>query len=326
MGRWICHTSELRPIWSCTVFVTWVAAVPLALPPQTAAASPPPPAPANGYQLTFVDDFRDPDSIALDATSNRDAKWFRNRFFGEGATPRSMLSIRNGVLTLRGTTQRAAHIQTASPSGDDEDGWAGRVFRNGAYIEARIAVGSDRLATESAWPSFWSMAIEHMPLRGRAQWQGQPIGYMRFIENDFFEYNPQWSRAAYYATLWEWYDHWERCGKGRWCDQSTMNDPKRMIPLPKGRRFSSFNVYGQKWVPAHGRQRGYVQNYLNGQPVGPKVSWRTGEATPPSSGDLRFNVIDRQGLMLVLATGGQPMHVDWVKVWQTKEGELEHRR
>ncbi len=289
------------------------------------AAPPARPVGLEGYRLSFSDEFNSIASIAADQATNPRAQWFRARFFGDLTTAASTLSIKNGVLTMTGTQAQPAHIQSAAPSGGNA-GWVGRAFRNGAYFEARIAVGADSLATASGWPSFWSMAIEHMPLRGAAQWPGQPIGYMRFIENDFFEYNPAWNREAYFATLWEWYGRWELCSKGRWCDQSNADDPRRVIPLPKGRKWSDFNVYGQKWVPETGKQIGYVQNYLNGRAVGPRVTWRSGDATPPSSIDVRFNIMDRQGLMLVLATGGQPMRIDWVRVWQPKTGRVERRQ
>jgi hypothetical protein len=320
MGRWVHNTPDLKRFLAASILCSWIA-----LSFIKVFAAPNAPINASDYHLVFFDDFRDANSVALDGAANPRAKWFRARFFGEGASPSSMLSFQDGILTLAGTTQQSAQIQTASPSSDNNEGWTGRAFRNGAYFEARIAIGADRFATESAWPSFWSMAIEHMPLRGGAQWRGQPPGYMRFVENDFFEYNPRWNRRAYYTTIWEWYGRWELCGKGRWCDQSNKDDPDRVIPLPTGKHFSSFNIYAQKWVPALGKQRGYIQNYLNGRPVGPKLSWHAGDAMPPSSGDLRFNIIDRQGLMVVLTSGGQPMRVDWVRVWQRKDGRLEQR-
>jgi hypothetical protein len=287
-------------------------------------AAPPRPANLSGYTLAFADEFDALTSIAEDPASNPTAKWFRKRFFGDPTTLPSMMSIDRGVLTLVGTSSQPAHIQTAAPFADDA-GWKGRAFRNGAYFEARIALGDERLATASGWPAFWSMAIEHMPQRGAAQWPGQKPGYMRFVENDFFEFNPVWSRTVYYATLWEWYGEWERCQRARWCDQSNVDDPKRPIALPDGKRWSDFNVYGQKWVPARDRSDGYVQNYLNGRPVGVRVTWRAGEAKPPAAAHLKFNMIDRQGLVIILGTGGQPMRVDWVRVWQPPAGRVEQR-
>lgn len=304
----------------CLALVTYV----LAAGATVHAASPSRPAGLAGYRLSFSEDFTSPDSIAYDASSNPHAKWFRARFFGDTTTPKSMLSVNKGILTMVGTATQAAQIQTAAPAANDA-GWAGRAFRHGAYFEARIAIGGDALATDTAWPAFWSMAIEHMPLRGAAQWPGQPAHYMRFVENDIFEYNPQWSAAAYFVTMWEWYGRWELCQKGRWCNQSNADDPRRAIPFSTDLRRTAFNVYGQKWVPARSGQRGYVQSYLNGRPVGVRVTWRDGEASPPSSADFRFNMIDRQGLVLILTTGGQPMRVDWVRVWQPANGQVDRR-
>jgi hypothetical protein len=276
------------------------------------------------YRMVFSDEFNDPSSVREHADDRSSAKWYRSRFFGEASTPVQMLRFNAGVITLVGTDIQAAQIQTAAPF-SNAAGWKGRVFRNGAYFEARIAIGDNRLATKQAWPAFWSMAIEHMPQRGAAQWIGQKPGYMRFIENDFFEFNPAWSLSDYYATMWEWYGEWELCNRNRWCEQSTSNDPKRAIRLPGAQNTQAFHVYGQRWVPARKGSLGYVQQYLNGKPVGQRVSWRVGDPTPPTVGLMKFNVIDRQGLLVILTTGGQPMRVDWVRIWQPPGGRVELR-
>jgi hypothetical protein len=275
-------------------------------------------------KLIFSDEFADTTTIAESPRQNAKAKWFRARFFAEPTTPSSMVSVQNGKLTLTGSVDQGASIMTAAPF-DNADGWKGRVFRNGFYAEARIAVGNDALATPSSWPAFWAMAVEHMALRGAAKWPGQPPEFMRFIETDIFEYHPLWSKDGYYVTMWEWFGKWQQCKKGRWCDQSNTNDSTRQIYLRNGKKFTDFQVYGQYWLPATPNSTGMIQNYLNGDPVGPLITWKKGEASPPASGKLLFNVIDRQGLVVILSTGGQPMSVDWVRIWQSPSGVMETR-
>lgn len=278
----------------------------------------------SSYRLVFSDDFVDGATIGLRPTEAADAQWFRSFFFGHSTTPPSTLSIAGGVLTMIGSAEQPARIQTAGPEAGPS-GWGGRVFRNGAYFEARIALGPDNLATTAFWPAFWSMAIEHMAQRGAARWPGQPTDFMRFIEDDFFEYHPAWDRRAYAATMHEWYGRWESCGAGLWCTQSNANDPRRFIHLPAGQSWQDFHVYGQVWVPATARAPGYVQNYMDGRPVGMRVEWELGGANPPATGRHLYNVIDSQGLVVILMTGTQPMKVDWVRVWQLPSGRVEQR-
>lgn len=283
------------------------------------------PAPRQSFGLVFADEFDDPRSIGNDPASDPGARWFRAGFFGFPTTPPSMTSMSRGVLTLTGTAAQGASIHTAAPAAGPQ-GWGGRAFRNGAYFEARIALGPQRAATRSAWPAFWTMSIEHMAQRGGARWPGQPADFMRFIESDIFEFNPEWDRDKYYTTLHEWFGRWDNaCGRGLWCNQSNNQDRNRAIALPAGGSFEEFHVYGQLWVPAAGGARGYIQNYLDGAPVGPRIEWERGEPGPPSQGRMRYNVIDRHGLVLMLSTGGQPMMVDWVKVWQLPAATVERR-
>jgi hypothetical protein len=292
---------------------------------QTPAADLTAPIPARqSYRLVFSDDFDNASTIGASPAEAPGAKWFRSYFFGEPVTAPSALSLSRGVLTMVGTAAHRASIQTAAPA-PGPAGWGGRVFRNGAYFEARIALGPDELATPTAWPAFWSMAIEHMAQRGAARWSGQPADFMRFIENDFFEYNPPWGRNSYIATIQEWYGTWQSCGAGLWCKQSNADDPRHYVRLPSGQSWRDFHVYGQVWVPSTASAAGYIQNYMDGRAVGPRVEWARGDPSPPSAGRFRYNIIDRQGLVVILTTGGQPMMVDWVRVWQLPSGTVERR-
>lgn len=296
------------------------------------AADQPPPSVAisariaarESYRLVFDDEFDDAATIGEAPGAASGAKWFRSFFFGQAPSPPQMFKVADGTLTLTGTTALGATIATAG-SVPGPTGWGGRVFRNGAYFEARIALGPDQPGSGIAWPAFWAMAIEHMAMRGEARWPGQPADFLRFAEDDFFEYNPNWYHEAYIATMHEWYGRWQGCGVALFCEQSNAGAPNHVVGLPPRRDGPDYHVFGQVWVPATARARGYVQNFLDAQPVGARVEWDRGEPQPPAAGSFRFNVIDRQGMVVILTSGQQPMTVDWVRVWQLPSGIVEQR-
>lgn len=276
------------------------------------------------YRIVFEDEFSSAASIGDSPSDSPRAKWFRSFFFGWPTTPADALTLSDGVLHLQADAGEGAILASAAPA-PGPAGWAGRVFRNGAFFEARIALGPDRRGNPSAWPTFWLMSIEHLALKGAARWPGEPPGYMRFVESDIFEYNPDWTSGAYYSTLHEWFGRWEECGRGRWCHQANDTDGRRMIRMNPAAELREFHTYGQLWVPATRSRRGYVQNFLDGRPVGVRVEWDAGEPRPPAPARALFNVIDRQGMALILTSGTQRMSVDWVRVWQKPEGVVEQR-
>lgn len=280
---------------------------------------------AERYRLVFSDEFTSPASIGATPTEAPDAKWYRAFFFGYPETSPHSVRIEGGVLQMQSEDGTSVNLGTAAPT-NNRAGWGGRVFRNGAYWEARIALGPDVAGSRSVnWPAFWTMAVEHMAQKGAARWPGQEADFMRFIESDIFEYNPEWQSGAYYTTMHEWYGRWESCRRGEWCHLSNATDSRRMIRMWPATEFQEFHVYGQLWVPATEESLGYIQNYLDGRPVGVRIEWELGEPEPPARGRKLFNVIDRQGLVLILTSGAQRMSVDWVRVWQIPSGRVERR-
>jgi hypothetical protein len=287
-------------------------------PPPSFKQAPPTQA-GSEYRLVFSDEFDNPATVG-EAPGAPHAQWYRTAFFGGATTPASSVRIANGVLSLQGQGNRPATLVTAGPANNGV-GWSGAAIRGGAYIEARIAVGPHERSSGGEWPSFFGMSVEHLGQRGAAEWPGRRPGTMRFIENDFFEYDPRQGTANYAASLHEWYGRWGvDCGAGKFC--SVMSN--RMIPVRDG--FRRFHTVGQLWVPATDGRAGFIQNFLDGAPVGEPIEWRGREpGSYPATGFSRFNVIDRHGLALILSTGGLPLEVDWVRVWQRSGGRIERR-
>lgn len=279
---------------------------------------------AEEYGVVFFDDFTDRSTVGETPHSDPRAKWFRSSFFGFPTTRAGAIRFRDGVIEIQEAGNRGANLITAAPA-DNRAGWSGQVFRGGAYFEARLAIGPDPRGRPRHWPAFWMMAVEHLAGKGAARWPGQARDFMRFVENDIFEYNPSWQSGAYFATMHEWYGRWQSCAAGRWCHQANDTDGRRMVRMSPASRFRDFHVYGQLWVPATRSSRGYVQNYLDGRPVGVRVEWEAGEPAPPAPPAKLFNTIDRQGMALILSAGEQSMAVDWVRVWQTPAGSIERR-
>lgn len=276
------------------------------------------------YQLVFDDDFSSIATIAETPAADPSAKWFRSFYFGHPTSAEDAFSVEDGVLHMQAEEGHGSQLVTAAPA-DNEGGWAGSVFRNGAYFEARIAIGPDNLEDFRYHPAFWLMSVEHMAQRDAALWPGQGEGFMRLIESDIMEYSPRWGTGQYIATINEWYGRWDTCRERQWCLESNRHDDRRTVRLNPPGRIHEFRVYGQLWVPATEETPGYIQNFLDGQPVGVRIEWQAGEPTPPAEPPLLYNVMDRHGMVLILTTGAQRMSVDWVRVWQRPEGVVERR-
>lgn len=280
------------------------------------------------YQLTFNDEFEHPTTIDLNDTGAPGFHWYRRQFFGGKPTPGGAnITVANGILTLGGRGQPGGWLNTAAPA-PGKEGWTGQVFRHGGYFEARLRFDPHAQPTATspnAWPAFWSMAIEHMALKGADQWPGQPAGYTHFIEPDFFEYDTRWlpDNTAYGGAVHDWYgiyNHPEpgfkqvaNCGGA-----SRTRFENFVIKVPAGNDFAQWHTFGCLWVPAMAGTEGYLQFTFDGQNTTDRVSWAGSPQDPPPREPWQFSILDQQGLVLLLAAGENwPIEVDWVRVWQT---------
>ena len=282
-----------------------------------------------GYQLVFADDFDSLTSIDVNGSLSPAFKWYTTPFFVPASkkfTP-SLITINNGILTLESTPGGTGNgmLETAAPA-NNLQGWVGKTFGGGAYFEAKIAFNPATVDTKNGWPSFWSMSIEHMAAKGADQWQGQAKGYTHFIEDDFFEYVTASFAGpnSYGATMHDWYGIWKKtCLPAAFCSiKNILGGGSKFnnghIRLTQNIDWTQFHVIGQLWVPSDNVNKiGYVQNYFDGIPTS-KVSWNMAtNLMPPPQGDFIFSIMDTSHLVVILGTGiKQPLHVDWVRVWQ----------
>lgn len=293
-----------------------------------------PAAPARyGYRLVFDDEFDDLSGINLSDEKNTRPgfRWYARLFPVWGyMSPPEAFSQADGVLAIAG-----GQIGTAAPA-DTAAGYVGTAFSDGAYFEARIAFDHDRvnfrpeapISKDNWWPSFYSIPIEY--LTERAQWPGQPEGYVHFGEDDFFE---AWlENDRYGGAVHDWYGRLGcnssgAAALGGYCDIENDGNSHGLAPnnianeVPPGTDWKQFHVIGQLWVsgahtPDH---RGFVQFYFDGEPTGDRIEWRNdgSDGVPPPAGDTLFSILDRDHLVVYIGSPRNvPLRVDWVHVWQ----------
>ncbi|HEY3328585.1 MAG TPA: hypothetical protein VGK19_01065 [Capsulimonadaceae bacterium] len=270
---------------------------------------------STGYAMTFSDDFNSLDTIDVNASGKPGYKWYTKQFFGGKPSPPESVSVRKGVLTIDGPHNGS--IATAGPA-DSAQGWVGSVFGDGAYFEAAIAFDPKLVDTKKGWPSFWSMAVEHMALKDLSKWEGMPDGYERFIENDFFEFDTaDWAgKNTYGGAVHDTYGKWSK-EKGF----SMFSNENFVIRVPENTDFTKFHRYGNLWVPATKENgwRGFIQYYFDGLPTSDIVAWngKSLPGTSPLTDATAYAIADKAHLVVLLGCGpGQKMRVDYVRVWQ----------
>jgi hypothetical protein len=317
-GLW--QTASTNPALSLNRYIVTndVAAAPrfyrLCLNQAGAAFDPNNPA-ASGYQLAFHDEFDSASTIDLNASGLPGFNWYRQQFFGRPPTSSNFITMANGELIISGMDTTSFYTLASAAPSTNVFGYVGNAWGGGAFIESRFHFDPATINT-NGWPSFWSMAVEHMAAPGVAdQWPGQAPGYAHFIEDDFFEYDTHSFAGAqsYGAAMHDWYGIFNpTMGYS-----NIFNETNFVVQTGAGTDFTEFHTYAQLWVPSTNGQPGYVINYFDGNALS-QVNWvGSGPGTPPPSGNALFSIIDQDHLVLCLGTGtGEPMVFDWVRVWQ----------
>jgi hypothetical protein len=204
--------------------------------------------------------------------------FYRNRPFGYGVTPLSDFSVANSVININQSTNFAmCLLSTCGKSGHT---WTGNSFHGGAYFEASISNSTaDPTPSTSGWPAFWMMSDEFL-------WGSVTNN---FWEVDFYE--------KYYSDqrrVWAVHE-WLASG-------SQITRVNGLETHPSGYNFNQFHTYGMLWVPGD-RYVFYTDNVA------------VGTYTYANNSSLVKG--DNQSWNLILGTsGGWPMQVDWVRVWQ----------
>ncbi|QIP05542.1 hypothetical protein [Bradyrhizobium symbiodeficiens] len=284
----------------------------------------PPQAAAVGYKVrTFAAAFT-AQEVDVANTVRQGFKWYPYRFFGSVPKLDSLVLNQDGSITLLGdVTGPNGEIASAVDVRGPEK-FRGTAFGGGGYFEATFRFDPrDVVRTEfRGWPSWWGMAIEHMAKLDTRQWPGQPEGYERFIEADFFEYDlsdyVKSGRLNYYGgALRDWFGREEKL--------EPMPAWSRLFirEVPADTDFTQYHRYGFLWVPATSASVGYAEYYFDGRRIGARLAWKKYvDEGPPPKPPRMFSIIDRNHLVLILGTGpGQPMTVKSVSVWQASGAE-----
>ncbi len=269
---------------------------------------------AVGYnQPVFSTTKFDASSVDLEGTNAAGFQWYPYRFFGSSTNLASIIPNTDGSMTLLGDrTGPNGQLATVVPIGGGA--YNGRAFGGGGYFEATLKFDPQDVVNIdfAGWPSWWSMAVEHMVGLPEAQWPGQPPGYEHFIEADFFEYDISWVSGYYGGVLHDWY--------GSSSDGTLTNIINQDFPrkVPDGTDFTQYHRYGFLWVPATPSVHGYAKFLFDDVQLGSDITWRLHQdKTPPPQAPWLFSIIDSNHLVLILGTGiGAPMTVKSVNVWQ----------
>ncbi len=317
------------------------------------SGAPPPAAAAAGYtELLFCDDFSSIASIDMEAAGcppsgkgpcaareRAGYKWFRaGKPFNYPETPKSDLSVRDGVLTINGIAPSMTLMTTYARDSGGNGGFS--VRGRGAYFEAAIAfdappeqwlaantvrgrAGGKPPQWRDGWPAFWTMDTCHL--------YGQCSPYM---ELDFFEYATYAfaGRDTYSGSLHRWLDlntMGTPCGGGRGggrggfrgelpkCHQKEQSNnwslmktgflgargtgANNIIRVPDNTDWAGrFNVVGTLLERGEG-----IDYFFNN-----KVYTRNAYAQYPW-----LRIADQGDYPVILGSKNWPMRVDWVRVW-----------
>jgi beta-glucanase (GH16 family) len=245
-------------------------------PPPTGGNVAPSQASTKGYNnRTFFDDFLS-NQIGVNGPV-----WWTQRPWGYSTLDPSNYSVDTsgtGILHMMGDGVGPNYsIASAGP------GMVGFSQRNGGYFEARMKILAR--GNGSGWPSFWTMAVEH--LWGSEQNDFQEVDFMEDLGGAF-----GWPPDAIALSM-----HEHTPGN---------NQDVHMVSMGNSFNFLAWHIYGTLWVPATSSTLGYVAWYIDNIEVA-RTSWAQGA---------QYSVMDRQGAPLILGTSASAaFDCDWVKVW-----------
>lgn len=243
---------------------------------------------------------------------------YKMYFFNfEGMVPDTSLTTLNAdgsVTTATSKTGWNAYgsFLTSASKINSGPGFRGTAFGGGGYFEATLAFNPAGVNTANgAWPAWWSMALEHMILKGD-QWPGMRPGYEHYIEPDFFEYDTSHG-ANYGGNIHDWYGMNNAGNYGMPFSTVLRN-------VPTTTDFNQYHRYGFLWTPATATKKGTLSYYFDGVKVGATTTYTQWTNQPPVPGPNQpwtFGVIDHCHLVLIIGTGPPvPMQVKSIQVWQ----------
>ena len=235
----------------------------------------------------------------------------------------------DGSLTLTWGSIWTAAVNNSSAT------WTGGVaFGGGGYFEAELKFDPEDtlLGKTPWWPSFWSIAVEHLARLKDEQWPGMPSGYIHYAEVDFFEFAKGWwapPKCCYAGTINDWYGIWKQTCKEGFCVRNNNLSGKTKfrnfrISYPSQIDFNAYHRYGLLWVPATETKPGYAQYFFDGKPTSDRVFWSkySDQPAPPGDTPWTFGILDKQHLVITLGTGkDKPLTIRAFNVWQSSNNK-----
>jgi hypothetical protein len=247
--------------------------------------------------------------------------WFPNTFFR--ADTGGYVQNSDGSVTLDGIGSPGYGLCTAqhgvSPA------WSGVAFAGGFYVEG-IFKFAPSASPVFPWPAFWGTTIEVMAANAvvpAVQWVGQPTGYGRWAETDFFEADVAGSTVKYGGQLWAWYERVPQTPGLPTVHLQTA------AAVPTGVNFNNFNKYGFLWIPATPAvpRSGTAKWFFNDVQVANTVHWDPYDASlapppvynpGPTGRSDAGSALDQVHIALIFNTGMavSPMTIQACSVWQ----------
>jgi hypothetical protein len=298
----------------------------LAAAPAEAADAIPAAAAGAGYRMeTLASDTFGTKSVDMKMSYGRGYQWYFYNFFGVSPISASTSFNSDGSLNtvglIPGWAGFGANIASAGVSRTGP-GFVGTAYGGGGYFEATLSFDNTKVNLNNGWPSFWSMALEHMIFKGD-QWAGQAPGYEHYIEPDFFEYDG--GVGPYYGgDIHDWYGINNKTCSGGYCNQdlpwSSGSNGYVARFVPSNTVFTQYHKYGFLWKPATATARGALSYYFDGKQVGTTTFYTkfVSQAPKPTTATpWTFGIIDKQHLVLTFGSAAPaPMKVRSVQVWQ----------
>jgi hypothetical protein len=256
-------------------------------------------------------------NVDIGASYARGFNLYLSNFFGSQTPSNAVTFNADGSLSALYAGNMNLTLSSCAAIGA-APGFVGKAFGGGAFITAQIAFDPATVDMTKGWPSFWTMAAEHL-CGLDIQWPGQPAGYGHFIEADIFEFirSQTLYPKAFASTLHDWYGVWSPTAGWQVVD-SDFNDGTMTQSV--GTDYTQINTVGMLWIPATPTTDGSIRFFFNDSQVGPAITWKQfADQAPPPGSPWTFGVIDRQHLALIVGSASGAIKVKSIDVWQTSD-------
>ena len=278
------------------------------------------------YTLVWNDEFDSLASIDLGNSKVSGFKWYIQPPFAKTNVPPSDFTIpQPSVVRILGSNTNDSNEsgeQLVSAVSTNVGFTIGN--SNGFYIEARILFSSDQVDSTNAWPAFWTRAAEScFDLKTGTPWPGTTNGWQNEDEIDVMEYD-QTAKTSYGGTSHSWYGILNDATNDVHSTNNTINYPDGLIPT------NIWHIYGCLMVPAWqtANNTGYRRMFIDnvGATNIDTITWTNStklytnnpDAEPKPSGTTTFSASEIWHRIICVGTAdtGNPLDVDWVRVWQ----------